>query len=217
MAKSRKKLITLLICVGALAALVAVYFGVKNQAAQYEKDQSVSYDNLITLTADEISSISYKNTSNSADLAFTRTDGTWSLSSDAGFSVNQDAVNTLVSGVTGVAVYQTLTNVTDPSQYGLDSPVITASVADKDGKITTIAIGNTNEATSKTYVYLNGDSTTVYLTATSISTNFSKTQDDFKSTDSSAASGTDSAAVSGSDSAAASTASSASTAASTAS
>ena len=202
MKKSTKKLIVLLVCVGALAVLIGVYFGVKAKAQQYEADQSVSYDSLISLTADDISQISYTNSDNSADLSFTRTDGTWALDSDAAFSLSQDAVNTLASGVTGVSVYQVLTNVTDLAQYGLDSPVITAKVVDKDDKTTTICIGSSNDATSKTYVYLNDDPTTVYVTATSISSNFYKTQDDFKNTDSSAA---DSAAESTTESAAEST------------
>ena len=214
MAKSKKKMIILLVCVGLLAALVAVYFGVKAKAAQYEADQSVTYDNLLTLTADDIKTIAYTNSDNSADLSFTRTDGTWALDSDSSFALDQDAVSTLASGVTGVSVYQTLTGVTDLSQYGLDSPVVQATITDTDGNTTTISIGSSNDATSKTYVYLNGDTSTVYVTATSISSNFYKTQDDFKSTDSStdtssAAAAADSAAASTAESTADSTAASA--------
>lgn len=185
MKKKPGKLPMLLIGAGVLALLVCLYIFTKQKASDYTKSQTASYNSLITLTADEISKMSWTPAGGNT-LSFTRTDGTWACDTDSTVDLDQDKVNTAAAGLTGISIYQTMNNVTDPSQYGLDAPSYTLTVTDTSGNETTVEIGNSNSTAGSVYACLGTDTSTVYSVASSLQTTVAETIDEFKAADSSA-------------------------------
>lgn len=174
----KKKLSLLLISAFVLLALIGVLFFVKSRAKEYEDAQKVHYDTLIDLTANKITRISWV-TSGGEEYAFARQDGTWKYEKDESFSVNQEAANTLASGMTGVSVYQVIPDVKDLSAYGLTEPAYRISVTDRDGNVITVLIGDNNETAGSVYAIYEGEPDTVYSVQPSIKAAVEKTLEDF--------------------------------------
>ncbi|MDO4805061.1 MAG: DUF4340 domain-containing protein [Lachnospiraceae bacterium] len=165
----KKKIMVLAGAVVLLAVLVGVYF-VVNGKADAEKEAA---ETLLDLTADRIQAISWTPEGGDA-LSFHRVDGQWSYDGDKDFKVDQTAMNTVCSGVTGITLYQTMEDVTDLAQYGLDTPEYMLEITDTEGKTTEIAIGADNEAVSSLYVYKDGDKSKVYAVMASLKTSIAK-------------------------------------------
>ncbi len=174
-----KKIKVLAAAATVLALLIGVFFLVSWRAKVREKEQQVRYDTLFDLTAEKISRIAWK-TADGKEYAFARKDSTWTYEFDDAFAVNQDAVNLLSSGMTGVSVYQTMEKVTDLAQYGLDTPAYTVSVTDRDGKTVTALIGNNNETAGSVYAMYENDPATVLSVQPSIKSALGKTLGDFE-------------------------------------
>lgn len=164
----KKKLTTLGICAAALAALCIVFVVVKQRADAYEEKESEdSTETVFDITADQIDEITYT-TADGTELQFTKDDdGNWTDKSD-GTVLDQTKVGTLASSFTGVSLTQKITDVSDLSEYGLDSPVYTCSFTDSDGTTTKFYLGNTNDTASVIYLYIDGDPSTVYAVSTGI-------------------------------------------------
>ncbi len=165
----KKKMIILLGAVVILAALIGVYFVVKGNSDSGEEQN----ETLLELTADRIQTISWT-PENGETLSFRRVDGQWSYEEDPAFKVDQTAMNTLCSGVTGITVYQTMEDVTDLAQYGLDTPEYVLKVTDTEGTVTEVALGDDNDAVNSLYVYKDGDTKTVYSVMASLKTSLAK-------------------------------------------
>ena len=120
----------------------------------------------------------------------TKTEDIWVDDDDASVNLDTSKCNTLASSLTGVSITQTLKDVTDLSEYGLDSPSYTVNLTFKDGSTQTITIGSTNDAASAVYCYLGDDTSTVYAVSTSLTTDLGDTISDLtaSSTSSSSAS-----------------------------
>ena len=173
----------LLIGLTILIALIAVLFAVRHFSSQYEAKQAVR-DMLLPYTADRIIAVSYQTPSSAA--SYVRDNGVWrdtaapagddseeSSSSDPDSGTDsadnlQLKAGEMAASVTGVRLYQTLENVTDPGLYGLDDPRCVIFVTDSDGKVTKISVGNDNDTTSTVYCCLDDDTGTVYAVSTSL-------------------------------------------------
>ena len=74
-------------------------------------------------------------------------------------------MNTLCAGMTGIAVFRTMEDVEDLSQYGLDIPAVTITVTDVSGNEITVALGNNNDSAGVIYAVREGDRGCVYASA----------------------------------------------------
>ena len=164
----KKKAFGLLAAVLVLAALIGVYCAVKGKADREEETET-----LIKLTADRIQSVSWTPEGGDA-LSFSRVDGKWTYDDDKDFRVDQNALNTVASGVTGITVYQIMEDVTDLDQYGLEKPEYVLTIKDVKGRETEIALGATNAAVNSLYVYKDGDDTKVYSVMASLKSAIAK-------------------------------------------
>ena len=174
----KKKMTVLLAALGVLCVLTGVFFLVKSRSAAYEESQKTSYDTLFDLTANKIARIEWE-TADGEKLAFARESGEWKYEYDETLSVDQEAVNLLSSGMTGVSIYQVIPDVTDLAPYGLDVPVYRISVTDRDGNTTTALIGDNNETAGSVYAAFEGDNGTVYSVQPSIKAAVEKKLSDF--------------------------------------
>ena len=180
----KKKVILLICAVCILAALIGVYSVVRSSSTAEEEAK----DTLFELTADRIQAISW--TSDDGEtLSFHRVDGQWSYDDKPELELDQTEMNTLCSGVTGITVYQTLEDVTDLSQYGLDVPQYVLKVTDTEGKMVEVALGDENDAVNSLYVYKDGDDKTVYSVMASLKTAIAKHLSDLEAAEDSSTAG----------------------------
>ena len=167
-----KKIRNLILCAALLLAAVGIFF-----VLQKRQNDSGKKEMLIDLTADKIAGISWTD-ADGETLAFQREEGKWISKTDPSAVLDQKEMNTVAAGVTGIAVFQTMENVKDLSQYGLDSPAVTVAVTDLSGNVITIEIGDNNDSAGVVYVLRDGDKGRVYAVTPSIRTAVQKKLED---------------------------------------
>ena len=94
-------------------------------------------------------------------------------------AIDQSAVSALASSLTGVRLYQTITDVTDLKQYGLDKPQYQVEITDTSGNVTRIAVGAYNETAGKLYCLLGDDRETVYAVSPALAGSLTKKADGY--------------------------------------
>lgn len=177
--KKHGRAIRLLVGCLIVALLGCLYVAVRRAG---EEEAAAGRDTLIPFTADRIAGLSWSKADGS-EYSFERVDGKWQKTDDEAFPVSQTALNSLAAGVTGVGIYQTMEDVTDLAQYGLDAPAVTFTVTDAEGKSVTAAVGDANETAGSVYAYLTEEPGTVYSVLVSIQTNFDVTEEDLREED----------------------------------
>lgn len=166
--KKTQKLLALL-C--ALVVLIGVYYGVVNYVKSSEEAALAETELLLDETASDIAGVAFT-TQEGEKAAFTMSDDTWSLTSDTSFDVDESVLDSMVTDLTGIEVLETLTEIEDLSEYGLDDPINVITITKTDGSTIKIALGNENATTSMYYVYLNDDTDTVYCISTDLISTF---------------------------------------------
>ena len=174
----KRKITVLIGAVVLLAVLIGVYYMVKGHSAKEEE----SKETIIDLTADRIQAISWTPKGGKA-LSFRRVDGQWSYDGDPAFKVDQTAMNTVCSGVTGVAVNQVMEDVSDLGQYGLEEPEYKLEVTDTEGNKDVLYLGDDNEAVNSLYVMKEGDDKTVYSVMASLKSAVAKQLSELKASE----------------------------------
>ena len=152
--RSRQRRNLLIVLAVLLAVLTGVWFGLTRSGSVHESGMD-GIEVLTDLTADQIAGVYYQ-AAGSEPVAFTRIDGQWHWAGDAeqetalkDNTIDQAAVSALASSLTGVRLYQTITDVTDLKQYGLDEPQYQVEITDTSGAVTRIAVGAYNETAGK--------------------------------------------------------------------
>ena len=98
------------------------------------------------------------------DLDFTQTDGSWTLTDDAGYALNQSSVKKMVNTILQMQTAWTITTPDADSAYGLDDPDVTATLTFTDGTSLTVRFGTEATDTTDSLCYLASDAapTVVY-------------------------------------------------------
>lgn len=175
----KKKLFPLVFCILLLFLLLVVYFILKNHNEEAEKAENEnSMIQVLNVAADDVASISFMVAGEKKN--FTLTDGIWKLEGNEAFEVNEDEINNLISSITGMTAYRKLEEVTDIGEYGLNQPVQTAVLTDKDGNTYTVCWGNSNASTGNDYIYINDQTDIVYTVSYSVLESFSETLEDYR-------------------------------------
>lgn len=104
-------------------------------------------------------------TNSTGTLSFTKTDGTWQYDGDDAFPADQEAVEDLAEQVGTLAALRVIDDPEDLSAYGLDEPVLQASVTAADGQTAALLLGD--GSSSYCYAKLAG-SDTVYTISTAL-------------------------------------------------
>lgn len=175
----KKKLLPLVFCILLLFLLLVVYFILRNHNEEAEKaENEASVIQVLNVVADDITSISF--TVAGQEETFTLTDDVWKLEGDDAFEVNEDEIDNLISSITGMTADRKLEEVADIGEYGLDQPVQTAVLTDKDGNTYTVYWGNSNASTSDDYIYINDQTDIVYTVSYSVLESFCETLEDYR-------------------------------------
>lgn len=170
----KKKTVKMVLAVAALAVLCGTYVGVSTYVSkQEEAENSKEEETQVSVTeasADEIESVQFL--IDKQEITFQKKEDQWVKSDDKAFPVSQDTLNNAVGMLGDLKAERVLEDVSDLSEYGLDSPVNTIVFKTKEGEETSIKIGAENESVSQYYVKKNDDTQTVYLVASASITPF---------------------------------------------
>ena len=187
--RSRQRRSLLVVLAAVLAILTGAWFALARSGAVRENGTD-GIEVLTDLTADQIAGIYYQ-AAGSGPVAFTRINGRWHLAGGADQAaalkddaINQAAVSALASSLTGVRLYQTITDVTDLKQYGLDRPQYQVEITDTSGNVTRITVGAYNETAGKLYCLLGDDRETVYAVSPALAGSLTKTADGYSKNES---------------------------------
>ena len=209
--RSRQRRSLLVVLAAVLAILTGAWFALARSGAVRENGTD-GIEVLTDLTADQIAGIYYQ-AAGSGPVAFTRINGQWHLAGGADQTaalggspsdqavalggspsdqaaalkddaIDQAAVSALASSLTGVRLYQTITDVTDLKQYGLDRPQYQVEITDTSGNVTRITVGAYNETAGKLYCLLGDDRETVYAVSPALAGSLTKTADGYSKNES---------------------------------
>lgn len=163
----KKKTVKMVLAVVSLAVLCGVYLGVSTYVSkQEEAENSKEEEEQVSVTdasADEIETVKFL--IDKKEVTFQRKGEEWVKGNDEAFPVSQDTLNNAVGMLGDLKAERVLDDVSDLSEYGLDSPVNTIVFKTKVGEETSIKIGAKNESVSQYYVKKNEDDKKVYLVA----------------------------------------------------
>lgn len=163
----KKKTVKMVLAVVSLAVLCGVYLGVSTYVSkQEEAENSKEEEEQVSVTdasADEIETVKFL--VDKKEVTFQRKQEEWVKGNDEAFPVSQDTLNNAVGMLGDLKAERVLDDVSDLSEYGLDSPVNTIVFKTKVGEETSIKIGAKNESVSQYYVKKNEDDKKVYLVA----------------------------------------------------
>ncbi|HEY3936628.1 MAG TPA: DUF4340 domain-containing protein [Bryobacteraceae bacterium] len=113
-------------------------------------------------------------------VALARQSGKWAITAPAAYAADQDAANSLVSSL-GPATADSVVEEkpSDLGKYGLNTPSLTVTVHQKDGKSNEILFGDDVPAGSLVYARVNGDPK-VYAVSSSVKTSLDKSVNDLR-------------------------------------
>lgn len=137
----------------------SVYTVAQNDLSGLCKDPRDLYktQTLTDKEADDVASMQV------GELNFTQTDGTWTLTDDPSYPLDQDAVEKMANTVCGLQTDWSITSPQEDSAYGLDQPDVTVTLTFTDGSSLTVRFGNlTAEDESLCYVESSGAPTVIY-------------------------------------------------------
>lgn len=159
-------LIALLLCIGG-------YYGVQllggESATVQEQSGSFALD---THTADDLTGLAWQ--TDDEALSFTRTDGTWAVTGNAAYPLEQADVQAMADDLLALTGSRQLNGVTDPADYGLAEPAFTVTANWSDGTSTTYALGDETPFGSSYYLSL-GQEGIIYTVDADISDIFDTT------------------------------------------
>ena len=165
----KKSEIKTVLCLLAVVILLAAVLAV--MSTDKESKEAVKY--LLDVNENEITKLSFANGTDYVHLE--KNNGTWKMSDDDTFKVDQDAASTLIKALTTTKVAGTI-EVKGQSQlndYSLLSPQCMIEYSCSSGKTGIIRIGTMSSLTEQLYVLNDENAETVYITSNEIAQAFS--------------------------------------------
>lgn len=133
-----KKMLLLML---ALVLCIGSYLGVQLLSADTNTVQEESGTFALTAhTADELTGLTWQN--GDETLAFTCTDGVWTVTGNAAYPLNQADVQAMADDLLALTGSRQLDGVTNLADYGLAEPAFTVTAAWTDGTSTAYAMGD---------------------------------------------------------------------------
>lgn len=161
----------LLIMLLVLVVLGGGYFGLcRYNKIQSEKGAETEEEVLFAVEKDDISRFSYDYN----DTVYTyekNEEDTWFYTDQPDWNLTQYRLTNITSKLAALTVQNTITGVTDLSQYGLDEPAKTVTF-ETETESYTFHAGDYNDISGVYYICLAGDDSTVYTVSSSYVTVF---------------------------------------------
>lgn len=165
----KKQRIQLIVLIVVLIALAGGYFGLKQyNKAQSEKPAEPAGEAIVNVSLDDIIKLSYDYEENSYE--YDKADGTWYYTPNHDLNLTQYRLENMAEKLAGLTALETINDVTDMSQYGLDDPSRTLSF-ETAGESFIFNVGDYNEIAGVYYI-CRPSATTVYAVESSVITAF---------------------------------------------
>lgn len=177
----KKQPLQLAILMAVVVVLAAALFGIKHyNDAQAQASNTKGTELVVDINSDDIIQFSYDY--DGENYAFEKKDGTWYYVEDPALNLNQTLISSMLLKLAKLEVVQSVENVTDMSQYGLDKDYLIFEYATAD-KSYVFHIGSRNPVTGVYYMAMPSE-TTVYMTEYySLLGSFERTPEDLKVTE----------------------------------
>ena len=165
----KKQRIQLVILIIVLIVLAGGYFGLKQyNKAQSEKTQDAEGEAIVAANAEDIVKLAYDYEDNNYE--YEKEDGTWYYAPNHSLNLTQYRLDNMAETLAGLTAMETIEDVTDMSQYGLDEPSRTLSF-ETSGESFIFNVGDYNEIAGVYYI-CRPAATTVYAVKSSDITAF---------------------------------------------
>lgn len=165
----KKQRIQLIVLIIVLIVLAGGYFGLKQyNKAQSEKPQAPSGEALVMVSPEDIVKLAYDYEDNSYE--YEKKEGTWYYALNHSLNLTQYRLENMAQTLAGLTAVETIEDVTDMSQYGLDEPSRTLSF-ETSGESFIFNVGDYNEIAGVYYI-CRPATTTVYAVKSSDITSF---------------------------------------------
>lgn len=158
--------------------LTAAFFEIRlyNNAQEQESDVKDT-EAIVDINKDDIIKFSYDY--DGGTYAFEKKDGTWYYTDDLSMNINQNIVGTMLEKLAKLEIVQSIENVTDMSQYGLDKDYLTFEYETAE-KSYVFHIGSRNSVTGVYYMAVPSETTVYVIEYYSLLGSFERTPDDIK-------------------------------------
>lgn len=171
--KRGKTLVALLLVLVLLISASVGYDSYDKAQAEKEAEATAEEEpiDVLTVDADEIQSIYYKNEKTELTL-IKNSEGVWRNESNQEVPLNSTYTDKMASVVESVAATKVVTETaSDLSEFGLDTPTLRVTITKTDGSKSSIVVGNESPLGDGYYACLDGDSV-VYLIASDLVTTY---------------------------------------------
>lgn len=173
--KKKGKMAACLILLVLLLAVLAVLTK-KNSTADADSsssDSGADAEKIVDISKDDVTALSFQ--INGETASFTKTDGdddTWTYDQENEFPLDSSHVVSALSSICSMTAERVIEGdeIDSMADFGLETPSQEVVVTAGDEK-TTIHVGDKNSS-SRYYIYLNDDTSKVYLVSTSLGTMF---------------------------------------------
>ena len=171
---TKQQIRNLVILLIALIALVAGYFGMKSfhdadeAASEASEAAATESESIGTLSGNGISKLSW--IYDGKEVSIEKKDSVWYYGS---VSLNSVTMNSKTSDLELLSSTRTLTgDEIDLEAFGLNDPANVITAVDSDGKTQKLTIGAKNDVTENYYMYLDDDTSKVYVITSSVPNDF---------------------------------------------
>ncbi len=149
----------LLIAVLVLAGLgAAVWWSNRSEAAKANKPAVDAAVKILSIKEDQVQQVEFKKRDGTDTIVKKGDSGKWAITAPAPLPADQSAVNGVVSSATALTADRVVDeNATDLASYGLAPAVDQVTFTAKDGKKTTLLIGDATPTGSDVYAKVDGD------------------------------------------------------------
>lgn len=175
--KKKGKMAACLILLVLLLAVLAVMMK-KNSTADTDSsssDSSADSEKVVDISKDDVTALSFL--INGETASFTKTTGdddtdTWTYDQEDGFPLDESKVTSVLSSISSMTAERVIEGdeIDSMADFGLETPSQEVTLT-AGGETTTIHVGDKN-GSSKYYVYLNDDTSKIYMVSTSLGTMF---------------------------------------------
>lgn len=156
----KRNISPLLIAVGVLAVLGAVYAGILQGKARQEKKQEEEKEYIIKV--ENVTGLSLQHKGET--LEFVKEDGNWVYKEDAEFPLKPSGISSLESAVSALEPVRVLDGAEDMASYGLTEPQSWVALAGEDGTVKKLLLGDA--ADDNYYACVEGEGTVYTISST---------------------------------------------------
>lgn len=172
----------LLILIGILVVLLAIYFGLqawnKSQEEKEKRENEAAVVHVTETDAEDIVSMSFD--VGNGQMEFVKENDTWYYAPDRNFPLSQSYAEDMAAAMGSITADRELKNGDAMADYGLEEPVYTLSYKGADESTTELYFGN---MTGDYYYVTMGHDGKVYTVASAVIDSFNYTLDDIAQLD----------------------------------